>query len=123
MSQPLSNPPPGPPPQKSGGGMSTVMIVFMIGGLVVLLCCGLCGGCMYFGANQATKMRDEVMAKVNTNQAVKDALGEPLPPASPATSRARTCRRAWTSASPVPKGAALFMPLACMAQTASSQAP
>lgn len=76
MSQPLSSPPSGPPPQKSG--MSTIMIVLIIGGLIVFLCCGACGGCMYFGAGEATKWRDAVMAKVKTNQAVKDAFGEPI---------------------------------------------
>src|SRR5690242_5747007 len=78
MSQPLSSPPSGPPPQKSG--MSTMMIVLIIGGLIVLLCCGACGGCVYFGVGQTNKVRDEVMRKVNTNQPVKDALGEPLTP-------------------------------------------
>lgn len=81
MSQPLSNPPPGPPPQKPG--MSTFMIVLMVVGLLVLLCCGACGGCLYFGAGETTKIRDEVMRKVNTSQAVKDALGEPLTPGIP----------------------------------------
>lgn len=76
MSQSFETPPPGPPPQKSG--MSTLMIVLIVGGLLLLLCCGACGGCMYFGAGEATKMRDVVMAKVSVNQAVKDKLGEPL---------------------------------------------
>jgi Fe-S cluster biogenesis protein NfuA len=81
MSQPLSSPPSGPPPQKSG--MSTIMIVLIIGGLIVLLCCGACGGCMYFGVGATNKVRDEVMRKVNTSQAVKDALGDPLTPSMP----------------------------------------
>lgn len=76
MSQSFETPPPGPPPRKSG--TSTLMIVLIVGGLLLLLCCGACGGCMYFGANQATKMRDEVMVKVQTSQEVKEALGEPL---------------------------------------------
>lgn len=80
MSQPLSSPSSGPPPQKSG--MSTIMIVLIIGGLIVLLCCGACGGCLYLAGGQTTKVRDEVMRKVNTNQAVKDALGEPLTPSN-----------------------------------------
>jgi hypothetical protein len=58
--------------------MSTIVIVLIIGGLLVLLCCGACGGCMYFGVGEAAKWRDAVMAKVNTNQAVKDAFGEPI---------------------------------------------
>jgi hypothetical protein len=83
MSQPLSSPPPGPPPQKSG--RSTMMIVLLIGGLIVLLCCGACGGCIYFGMGATNQVRDEVMRKVNTNQAVKDALGEPLTPSMPSS--------------------------------------
>jgi hypothetical protein len=78
MSQPLDAPQFGNPPPKSGGGMSTLMIVLIIGGLVILLCCGACGGCMYFGAGEAGKWRDAVMVKVNANQAVKDAFGEPI---------------------------------------------
>lgn len=76
MSEPLSSPPPGPPPQKSG--MSTMMIVLIVLGLIFLLCCGACGGCFWFGASTATKMRDDVMRKVNASQAVKAELGEPL---------------------------------------------
>jgi hypothetical protein len=58
--------------------MSTMTIVLIVLGLIALLCCGSCGGCMWFGASTATKMRDDVMRKVNANQAVKAELGEPL---------------------------------------------
>jgi hypothetical protein len=81
MSEPLSSPPVGPPPRKPG--MSTMTIVLIVLGVVFLLCCGACGTCFYFGSGDALQVRDEVMNKVNTNTAVKDALGEPLTPNYP----------------------------------------
>lgn len=71
-------PPAGQPP-KSGGGMSTLLIVLLVLGVLGLVCCGVCGGFTYWGAKVGSQtLIDPVMRKIQADQQVKDALGEPL---------------------------------------------
>jgi hypothetical protein len=77
MSQSFEGPSLNPPPPKSSGGMSVVMILLVVGGLAALVCCGICGGCMYFGAGAVPPAAHagKALEKVQVNQTVRDRFG------------------------------------------------
>jgi len=62
--------------------MSTMMIVLIIFGVLGLLCCGICGGCLYFGANSAGPLAymGAVLPKIQTDPTVQEKFGSPIQP-------------------------------------------